>query len=123
MKPRRVQLSRKRGFKLPPNTVVVSRPSKWGNPYKVSDYQCMECDGKTPVPRAKALPHQRAMAHRDFGAWLFCYPAGEALAAAAKKELRGKNLACWCPLPTKGEEDICHAALLLRVANEAGAGL
>ena len=32
--PERIQLSRRKGFRLPPNTVVVSRPSKWGNPFK-----------------------------------------------------------------------------------------
>ena len=31
--------------------------------------------------------------------------------------LRGKNLACWCPLPEHGEPDNCHAALLLELAN------
>ena len=34
-----------------------------------------------------------------------------------KRELRGKNLACWCPLPASGEPDHCHAAVLLQVAN------
>ena len=31
--------------------------------------------------------------------------------------LRGKNLACWCPLSEHGERDSCHAALLLELAN------
>jgi HAD superfamily hydrolase (TIGR01484 family) len=31
--------------------------------------------------------------------------------------LRGKKLACWCPLPETGEPDNCHAALLLELAN------
>lgn len=31
--------------------------------------------------------------------------------------LRGKNLACWCPLPKPGEPDHCHASVLLRLAN------
>ncbi len=35
-----------------------------------------------------------------------------------KRELKGKNLACWCPLPPKGADDVCHAAVLLRIANE-----
>jgi hypothetical protein len=29
--------------------------------------------------------------------------------------LRGKNLACWCPLDTP--DSYCHAGVLLRVAN------
>ncbi len=32
--------------------------------------------------------------------------------------LKGKNLACWCELPKDGEEDQCHAAVLLALANE-----
>lgn len=32
--------------------------------------------------------------------------------------LRGRNLACWCPLPAEGQPDLCHAAILLRIANE-----
>lgn len=32
-KPKRIQLSRKRGYRKPPGAVVVSRPSKWGNPF------------------------------------------------------------------------------------------
>ena len=31
--------------------------------------------------------------------------------------LRGYNLACWCSLPDEGESDLCHAAVLLRLAN------
>lgn len=33
--PIRVQLSRAKGWRKPPNTVVVARPSRWGNPFKV----------------------------------------------------------------------------------------
>ncbi len=36
---------------------------------------------------------------------------------AALPTLRGKNLACWCPLPGVGEQDDCHAAVLLELAN------
>jgi len=35
-----------------------------------------------------------------------------------RAELRGKHLACWCALPGRGEDDQCHAAILLRIANE-----
>jgi hypothetical protein len=35
--------------------------------------------------------------------------------------LRGKNLACWCPLPEPGKPDVCHAAVLLeRVRTKVG---
>ena len=32
--------------------------------------------------------------------------------------LRGKNLACWCPLPEPGEADMCHAAVLMEFVKE-----
>ena len=34
-RPRRVQLSRRKGWRKPENTVVVARPSKWGNPFAI----------------------------------------------------------------------------------------
>lgn len=33
MSPQRIQLSRAKGWRKPENTVVVARPSKWGNPF------------------------------------------------------------------------------------------
>jgi hypothetical protein len=36
--PRRVQLSRKPGWRKPPGAVVVSRPTRWGNPYPVATF-------------------------------------------------------------------------------------
>lgn len=35
--PERIQLKRARGFRLPPNTVIVARPSQWGNPFRYRD--------------------------------------------------------------------------------------
>lgn len=32
--PRRIQLRRTKGWRIPPSTVVVARPSMWGNPWK-----------------------------------------------------------------------------------------
>jgi hypothetical protein len=34
--PQRVQLSRRKGWRLPANTTSVARPTKWGNPYRVA---------------------------------------------------------------------------------------
>jgi hypothetical protein len=36
-----------------------------------------------------------------------------------RRELAGRDLACWCPLPERpGQPDHCHAAVLLAIANE-----
>lgn len=39
-----------------------------------------------------------------------------ALMAAARRDLAGRDLACWCPLPAAGQPDLCHGAVLLRLA-------
>ena len=40
------------------------------------------------------------------------------VAAGILEDLPGKDLACWCPLPAAGEPDMCHAAVLLVMANQ-----
>ena len=35
--PKRIQRSRRKGWRMPPNTVNVARPSKWGNPFVVDE--------------------------------------------------------------------------------------
>ena len=89
-KPVRVQLSRKAGWRLPPNTVSVARPSKWGNPFTVAEYG-----------RSLAVANFR---NRLIGMDL--------IGALDLSELRGKNLACWCR-----PHDECHADILLEMAN------
>jgi len=89
--PVRIQLQRKKGWRLPPNTVSVARPHKWGNPFSVTMYG-----------RNLALNNYR----RHLRGLL-------TIGALNLAELRGKNLACWCK---PGEA--CHADVLLEMANE-----
>lgn len=76
---------------MPDNTVYVGRPSKWQNPFSVA------VNG-----REHAL-HKYALYLSDL--------------LSTKKldlsELRGKNLACWCK-----PDQICHADILLKIANQ-----
>lgn len=92
-RPVRVQLSRKKGWRMPPNTVKVTRPGRWGNPFRV------------------AGAYTAAHAVADYKAQLLSDPRkiDEVIA-----HLRGKNLACWCAL-----DQPCHADVLLKVANAA----
>ncbi len=108
--PQRIQRKRTRGWKMPDGAVYVGRPTRWGNPYRLSDYRFARADG-TPYENPIAA---REMAIRDFEMWLGVSPKGEAIAAASKRELRGKDLACWCPL-----DQPCHADVLLELANAA----
>ncbi|MFG1364706.1 DUF4326 domain-containing protein [Xanthobacter versatilis] len=103
--PRRIQLSRAKGWRLPPNSVKVDRSTKFGNPF-------------VPGKDNPFLPGRKVEDRRH--AWRLFQgyaPHNEKLVAAARSELRGKNLACWCPLPEPGEPDTCHAAVLLAIAN------
>jgi Domain of unknown function (DUF4326) len=88
--PKRIQRKRTKGWRMPPNTVYVGRPTKFGN------YRDWRKFG-----RAEAVRLYRAM--------LDVQPS---LCAEAKRELAGKNLACWCPL-----DEPCHADVLLGIAN------
>jgi hypothetical protein len=102
MKPHRVQRKRTKGWKMPPNTVYVGRPTKWGNPFKIGSYWKDAIDGSGIIKsRAEAVD-----AFRDFvrlnPLWL----------KEVKDTLKGKNLACWCPLDRP-----CHADVLLELAN------
>lgn len=97
--PERVQLSRRRGWRKPENTVVVSRPTRWGNPWLIL----------TPGGRPIAVARFREMFTTDTEAReAFGYPDREQI----RSELAGKNLACWCP-----PDQPCHADVLLELAN------
>lgn len=86
------------------NTVKVTRPSKWGNPF----------------PVGKAGPLGRIAPDNEGSVGFFSdMLRDKQLRAAAGypedlSELRGKNLACWCRL-----DQVCHADILLRIANDA----
>ena len=91
--PSRVQLRRAKDWRKPAGAVVVSRPSRWGNPYLVAEH------GRS---QAVALYRQHLAEHPE-------------LVDAARRELAGRDLACWCK---PGE--LCHADVLLEVANSHG---
>jgi hypothetical protein len=103
--PERIQLKRTKGWRMPPNTVKVDRTTKWGNPFVV---------GKPGgAYTAKVMDRRHA-----WQLYASVAPFNDELVAAAREELRGKNLACWCPKPEHTDDDECHAAVLLRIANE-----
>lgn len=102
---------------MPPNTVKVCRPSKWGNPFKAEDFHY---DGKIPPKSDRAW-------WNGMNEWMVqlysrFLEEGENLTGESapptieemKKELGGKNLACWC---RQGAP--CHADVLLRLVNAA----
>ena len=96
--PERVQLKRTKGWRMPPNTVKVDRTTKWGNPFVV---------GKEAPFLPGCIVRDRRHA---WSLYLGFAPLNERLVSAARAELRGKNLGCWCPKPEQPyEDDCCHA--------------
>ena len=136
--PKRIQLRRTKGWKKPEGAIVVSRPSKYGNPFAVTggwqeafravalgelgneagrraaavklyewwltaDYtETVQADG----PDDKRTPWQREVMTVTAGRRP---PTREEI----RRELRGRDLACWCRL-----DQSCHADVLLKLANQ-----
>ena len=99
MHPEPVQRKRIKGYKLPPNTKSVCRPGKWGNPHKIGD-GCP--DTQTAVLRYEQDLLLLVLKDRHGVPML-----------NQLSELRGYNLACFCPL-----DQPCHRNVLLKHANE-----
>jgi hypothetical protein len=97
--PVRIQRKRTKGWRMPEGAVYVGRPTKWGNPISIADAGSPEA----------AVDHYRYFCGMDPDAPLHF---GNELRERAKRELRGKDLACWCPLDRP-----CHADVLIELAN------
>lgn len=109
--PIRVQLSRAKGWRMPPNTIKVCRPGPFGNPFTVAD----AVDIGVKPDRAQAFVARcfRYWLAGDRSNWMGDESDKAAATILARlPELRGKNLACWCK---PGEP--CHADVLLELAN------
>lgn len=112
-RPHRIQRKRTAGWRMPPNTVYVGRPSKWGNPFNLRDFRRVVPDGEgdafivpDAVRRQFAVDSFREAV--EFRLIDIDYPSHDEI----RRDLAGKNLACWCPLSCR-----CHADVLLRIAN------
>jgi hypothetical protein len=127
--PRRIQRRRTKGWRAPADAVYVGRGSRWGNPctqvrYPALDGTEWEQEGRL----GKTSGQQHAFIHPDktvtwhlvqdatpeqavelYRRWLAQRPE---LAVAAREQLAGRDLMCWCPL---GQP--CHADALLELAN------
>lgn len=97
VRPVRIQLSRRKGWRIPPNTINVARPGRYGNPHRIG--LCPVCG--VEHTRAEAIAELREEIEGD-----------AMLRDRIREELAGKNLGCWCRL---SEE--CHADVLLELSN------
>jgi uncharacterized protein DUF4326 len=103
--PARVQRKRTAGYRMPPNTVSVTRPGRYANPYRVGIHgtaeECVAAFRKA-WERALRLSKVHPLSPPSpFGKPVYLGP------------LRGKNLACFCSV----DEPFCHADVLLKLAN------
>lgn len=128
--PIRIQRKRVRGWRMPEGAVYVGRPSRWGNPFRANSttftpryldpgwveldvnpgmivYPFSEPEWRDEHPiHVMAVPDAATAVH-----FYRCTRTGT-FKAMARKELAGKDLACWCPLDAP-----CHADVLLELAN------
>jgi Domain of unknown function (DUF4326) len=86
----RIRLQRTRGWRKPPEAVVVARPSRWGNPFLLTG------NNREEALRSYRLHVQQRL--QCDSTWL--------------DPLRGRDLVCWCEL-----DKPCHADVLLELAN------
>ncbi len=134
MPPIRIQLHRKKGWKLPPNSMSVARPGPWGNPCKVVDghiyldvrhrqarpdnwvYVCPGNIERAVLLFRYIVTGEIQPGQAGFGIRQALYDDlhyhTERIARLDWQTLRGKNLACFC-CPTC----VCHADVLLEYAN------
>ena len=133
--PHRVQLRRTKGWRMPPGTVSVARPTIWGNPARivrtgmlplgdetdeepgvaslVGPWACLKSRPDAPMSGWWFATRAEAVAKAvDWYRFVATEPFIKAPFRARIPELRGKNLACWCPL-----DQPCHADVLLELAN------
>jgi hypothetical protein len=109
MMPERIQRKRTKGYRMPPNTVSVARPGKWGNPFTIAAYYDAGYSGPARVAAQHCVDAYKAWM---LGNKHWAHPCCLEDAPDPSRELRGKNLACFCPL-----DQPCHANVLLELAN------
>ena len=110
--PVRIQRKRSKGWRMPEGVIYVGRPSNWGNPFKItrsgSGKWYVVDDFSTDGPytcKADAAKDAVRFFEKYADIRMFANPLW-------LEPLRGKNLADWC-----GLDEVCHADVLLRLAN------
>jgi hypothetical protein len=111
--PIRIQRQRTAGWRMPPNTVYVGRPSPCGNPFKAG----VHYDHQHAVDLFQACTRKFPVDQGDIRRWKDAGGSAALLMGIASgallEDLKGKNLACWCDLDRP-----CHAEVLLKLANK-----
>jgi hypothetical protein len=120
---KRIQRKIAKGWCMPENTVYVGRPTKWGNPFKTGltyrntswlecmfldlpfeQFQVLKMHGITPKNITEVLELYRLHLLTQIKIRGLECQLGE---------LKGKDLACWCPLSSP-----CHADILVEMCQK-----
>ena len=108
--PKRVQMTRQRPWRAEhPDAVIVARPSRWGNPFKVGSTNWIPVDEHG---RWSKDPHPPLTREQAVECFRLCAVFDAEQTPGFFAELAGRDLACWCPL-----DHPCHADVLLDLAN------
>lgn len=121
--PKRVQMTRNHPWRAEhPDAVIVARPSKWGNPFKVTRMRdavdgvlvWFVDDARDPLRPGLASFGQGRSEWPERMALVVAVEAFEREVAPTLDlaPLVGRDLACWCPL-----DQPCHGDVLLELAN------
>ncbi|ETK36157.1 DUF4326 domain-containing protein [Microbispora sp. ATCC PTA-5024] len=135
--PERIQRRRTKGWRLPEGAVIVDRTSRWGNPFKVGSlvmepgpYNSPTCPYSgfmepgtyrwTGMGGPYGYVIREVRDAEDATALFRAYVEfhdDEWPPEGIRRELGGKDLACFCALPADGEPDHCHRSVLMEIAN------
>jgi len=103
---------------MPPHTLNVSRPSIFGNPYRVGKEAKDNAEAVAFYERDLQAAQKGAMTAEVLEFWQRNNAYGAAgpfyIVARIHQDYAGWNMACFCPLTQP-----CHADVLLRLANPA----
>lgn len=105
---------------MPENTVYVGRGNNcWGNPFRVGVWgnaqECVDAYRKymsNTISDESTAWKNSLYTDPGFDKSYSPYTGFSLISAHSLDEIRGKNLACWCPL-----DQPCHADVLLELAN------
>ncbi len=118
--PERIQRRRTAGWRMPTGAIYVGRPTKYGNPYTlgrigdmrqwtgwfVGDHRDDQANYGQFPDKARAAEHAVSLYRDRSWSW------SPDTVAQIRRDLAGRDLACWCPL-----DQPCHADVLLELAN------
>ena len=116
MPPRRIQLSRRKGARLPDGAIYAARPSVLGNPFRSDRFGHARAVG---LHRAWLAGRLGERTLRSLG---FNENERVALERMRQRALRriaeigGQDVGCFCPLTSRW----CHVNTVIKLANAGG---